>query len=571
MAKTKRRQLAALAAQAELKELAAQAELKGNAGCNERTSSCDKSGPSGTIPQAGDPMVEIRTQRVIFKIPALPPPPPPPKPAAATQPPLKIAKRQGFGNRRRKKLQTDSDPDLEQVPADKTKISIFQLGRWKRHKNIRDLLPPIVQAVPSPSAGLSNGGQPAPVANSVATDDHTNGGLSPAGAGFQKPSRRTVLVVTGPRKRAKVQELVLLSPTEKDGKITKTRARSEGPIDRTLDRAASSLVTSNRRSRGNLVKDSDRLQELARASDGDLPSTLAHSPATSRKRRRGSSKQVISQVPGSPKATVVSPHRTRSRVKISHCEATALEVLQEIQNVKNISQPMENRSKIVAENDTRLVRSAATADGEAIHNTTRDKCQPEPQISGNFTSPLTHGEAHLTHVGVAPDYFAQELMQRGAHTSVRSCVQSNGPGHFKSHVHIEEPHMPFASGKQGVFLVVPQKGKDLGNKSRHSGGNGFVPREAEIIKRHSQLTIMEKRLKAAGGLRNWLLDKGLGQFLPILDKWNIDNLSLMQLTMEGLKSMGLLPVGPRRKLIHAISSLTLPSFSKPAPLHANPR
>ncbi|CAO2206582.1 unnamed protein product [Urochloa humidicola] len=73
-----------------------------------------------------------------------------------------------------------------------------------------------------------------------------------------------------------------------------------------------------------------------------------------------------------------------------------------------------------------------------------------------------------------------------------------------------------------------------------------------------QARLLERRVARFGGLRNWLFDCGLGWFVGILDSEKLGTYQLVSLTMTQLKEMGLVAVGPRRKLIHAIDSLYHP-------------
>ncbi|XP_058109986.1 uncharacterized protein LOC131253149 [Magnolia sinica] len=72
---------------------------------------------------------------------------------------------------------------------------------------------------------------------------------------------------------------------------------------------------------------------------------------------------------------------------------------------------------------------------------------------------------------------------------------------------------------------------------------------------------IERKLERAGGLSRWLVSQGLGQFIPMFQRENVDKIQLLNLTMHKLKDMGADAVGPRRKLIHAIDCLCQPYFS----------
>ncbi|PIA54188.1 hypothetical protein AQUCO_00900617v1 [Aquilegia coerulea] len=69
---------------------------------------------------------------------------------------------------------------------------------------------------------------------------------------------------------------------------------------------------------------------------------------------------------------------------------------------------------------------------------------------------------------------------------------------------------------------------------------------------------LERKLKMAGGLRSWLMSLGLGQYVKMFHSKNVDKFQLLNLTMEKLKDMGAIAVGPRRKLMHAINCLSQP-------------
>lgn len=66
---------------------------------------------------------------------------------------------------------------------------------------------------------------------------------------------------------------------------------------------------------------------------------------------------------------------------------------------------------------------------------------------------------------------------------------------------------------------------------------------------------LERKLQRAGGLNNWLVSLGLGQFVKIFRCRHVGKVQLVNLTMKKLKDMGADAVGPRRKLMHAIDCL----------------
>ncbi|KAL0410230.1 UNVERIFIED_CONTAM: hypothetical protein Slati_3612700 [Sesamum latifolium] len=69
---------------------------------------------------------------------------------------------------------------------------------------------------------------------------------------------------------------------------------------------------------------------------------------------------------------------------------------------------------------------------------------------------------------------------------------------------------------------------------------------------------LEKKLKKAGGLENWLVSLGLTRFVKVFQRRSITKFQLANLTMKKLKDMGTDAVGPRRKLMHAIDCLCEP-------------
>ncbi|XP_023641672.1 uncharacterized protein LOC17892655 isoform X1 [Capsella rubella] len=64
---------------------------------------------------------------------------------------------------------------------------------------------------------------------------------------------------------------------------------------------------------------------------------------------------------------------------------------------------------------------------------------------------------------------------------------------------------------------------------------------------------LEKKVEKAGGMNAWVGSIGLGrEFERMLKGQRMNKFQMANLTMEKLKQMGALAVGPRRKLIHAI-------------------
>lgn len=69
---------------------------------------------------------------------------------------------------------------------------------------------------------------------------------------------------------------------------------------------------------------------------------------------------------------------------------------------------------------------------------------------------------------------------------------------------------------------------------------------------------LERKLRRAGGLSRWLTSLGLDQFVTFFKGRSISKFQLVNLTMKKLKDMGVVAVGPRRKLMHSIDCLCQP-------------
>ncbi|KAL1204717.1 hypothetical protein V5N11_017333 [Cardamine amara subsp. amara] len=70
---------------------------------------------------------------------------------------------------------------------------------------------------------------------------------------------------------------------------------------------------------------------------------------------------------------------------------------------------------------------------------------------------------------------------------------------------------------------------------------------------------LERKVERAGGLNKWVGSIGLGrEFERMLKGQRMSKFQVANLTMEKLKQMGALAVGPRRKLIHAIGCVYHP-------------
>ncbi|PUZ51275.1 hypothetical protein GQ55_6G170000 [Panicum hallii var. hallii] len=113
-------------------------------------------------------------------------------------------------------------------------------------------------------------------------------------------------------------------------------------------------------------------------------------------------------------------------------------------------------------------------------------------------------------------------------------------------------------GFQAVKGLFHQGSEQVAN----STGIMYNPRmpviSSPVADKIMRARLLERRVARFGGLRNWLFDCGLGWFVGILDNEKLGMYQLVSLTMTQLKEMGLVAVGPRRKLIHAIDSLCCP-------------
>ncbi|KAL5220655.1 hypothetical protein ABZP36_025368 [Zizania latifolia] len=99
--------------------------------------------------------------------------------------------------------------------------------------------------------------------------------------------------------------------------------------------------------------------------------------------------------------------------------------------------------------------------------------------------------------------------------------------------------------------------------TRNSFGNISKPElpvfSSQVTNKIMRARLLERRVAGFGGLRNWLFTCGLGWFVDILDSKKLGMYQIVSLTMNQLKDMGLVAVGPRRKLIHAIESVCQPN------------
>lgn len=79
-----------------------------------------------------------------------------------------------------------------------------------------------------------------------------------------------------------------------------------------------------------------------------------------------------------------------------------------------------------------------------------------------------------------------------------------------------------------------------------------------LLNQRMRASNIERKLRRAGGLSQWLALLGLDQFVKIFRGKSVNKFQLVNLTMKKLKDMGADAVGPRRKLMHAIDCLCQP-------------
>ncbi|KAG8376852.1 hypothetical protein BUALT_Bualt09G0106900 [Buddleja alternifolia] len=117
-------------------------------------------------------------------------------------------------------------------------------------------------------------------------------------------------------------------------------------------------------------------------------------------------------------------------------------------------------------------------------------------------------------------------------------------------------------------ISIPQKPSTLlhriaSDNYPHSKGIGrkgmmVFADSSKFLNQRMRASYLEKKLKRAGGLENWLVSLGLTCFVNVFQRKRVNKFQLANLTMKKLKDMGADAVGPRRKLMHAIDCLCDP-------------
>ncbi|KAI4320912.1 hypothetical protein MLD38_034345 [Melastoma candidum] len=91
------------------------------------------------------------------------------------------------------------------------------------------------------------------------------------------------------------------------------------------------------------------------------------------------------------------------------------------------------------------------------------------------------------------------------------------------------------------------------------GGLCVLTDRPELLRRQLRARNLKRKLEEAGGLVSWLLSMGLVQFVKIFEHKPAIEFQLAALTMQKLKEMGVVAIGPRRKLMHALNCVSRPS------------
>lgn len=105
-----------------------------------------------------------------------------------------------------------------------------------------------------------------------------------------------------------------------------------------------------------------------------------------------------------------------------------------------------------------------------------------------------------------------------------------------------------------------REGNAVGPCSTPEGSKGvkIFAHSTSFLNLRMRASYLERKLKKAGGLENWLVSLGLARFVKVFQMRRVGRFQLGNLTMQKLKDMGTDAVGPRRKLMHAIDCLCDP-------------
>ncbi|CAN8259683.1 unnamed protein product [Cochlearia groenlandica] len=118
--------------------------------------------------------------------------------------------------------------------------------------------------------------------------------------------------------------------------------------------------------------------------------------------------------------------------------------------------------------------------------------------------------------------------------------------------------------RSAQYRRMDQNRRQEGIRRSHTGRKPIrFPRVMcrSVVMDNEKLRVLnlEKKVEKAGGLNEWVGSIGLGrEFERMLRGQRMSKFQVANLTMEKLKQMGALAVGPRRKLIHAIQCVYHP-------------
>ncbi|KAL1549235.1 hypothetical protein AAHA92_17365 [Salvia divinorum] len=193
-----------------------------------------------------------------------------------------------------------------------------------------------------------------------------------------------------------------------------------------------------------------------------------------------------------------------------------------------------------------------------------DQLQEKPRSTTNSKSPRNITNSHLpsrttncqlqcSSANTASKLSVHELDK--SRSSAEQVAQPQPP--------LEVPHVNFekppSSSHQKTTSVNPslcchREGNDIGPWSipRAKQGMKIFADSTSFLNQRMRASYLEKKLRKAGGLENWLDSLGLARFIKVFHMRRVGKFQLANLTMQKLKDMGTDAVGPRRKLMHAI-------------------
>ncbi|XP_051131843.1 uncharacterized protein LOC127251931 [Andrographis paniculata] len=94
--------------------------------------------------------------------------------------------------------------------------------------------------------------------------------------------------------------------------------------------------------------------------------------------------------------------------------------------------------------------------------------------------------------------------------------------------------------------------------SKTNKGMMIFADSSNFLNSRMRASCLDRKLRKAGGLEKWLISLGLTCFLQVFKMRRVNKFQLANITMEKLKDMGTIAVGPRRKLMHAINCICQP-------------